>query len=1753
MQTPFTFLCTLVLSLTMMLPGYVQAQTGTVTARVWDDQNGDGVQNSGESGKNIVGATVQLINAATNTAVAPDETTDGSGLATFTGVPTGVNLKLKFVLPADHAFTGRNKGGDDNKDSDAKGDGTTDAFSVASGTTVSKHDAGMWSPGEVQARVWDDQNGDGIQNSGESSKNISGVLVKLLETDGTQVKDNNGVNVEATTDANGIATLSYVPANRQVKLEFGNLADHARTGRNKGGDDNKDSDAKGDGTTDAFQANRGNQTHTKHDAGLWSPGKVLARVWDDQNGDGIQNSGESSKNISGVLVKLLETNGTQVKDDNGANVEATTDANGIATLSYVPANRQVKLEFENLADHARTGRNKGGDDNKDSDAKGDGTTDAFQANRGNQTHSKHDAGLWSPGKVLARVWDDQNGDGIQNSGESSKNISGVLVKLLETDGTQVKDDNGANVEATTDANGIATLSYVPADRQVKLEFGNLADHARTGRNKGGDDNKDSDAKGDGTTDAFQANRGNQTHSKHDAGLWSPGKVLARVWDDQNGDGKQNSGESGKNISGVLVKLIETNGNQVQDNNGVDVKAITDGNGIATLSYVPANRPVKLEFGNLPDHARTGRNKGNDDNKDSDAKGDGTTDAFQANRGNQTHSKHDAGLWSPGKAYARVWMDTNNDGKQNSGENKPNNNVFGFKVSLIETNGNPVLKNGNPVFAFTACGTGVATIGYVPADRPVKLKFEKLSDATFAQRNKGTDDNKDSDAKGDGTTDVFQANRGNQSHTKHDAGLTNRGTWDNAAIESFVWDDIDADGNQSGEGGKGIANVKVRLTDTGGNTCYCDKTDASGKVTLPAIAGTQYRLKFDRPADHRFTPKSGGITNTNNSDANTTTGITDKFTPLAGQIIKYIDAGLWAPGTLETFVWDDIDADGNQSGEGGKGIPGVTVHLTETDGTILDTKTTGSGGKATFGYVPADRQLRLKYIRPADHRFTIKSGGVSNTNNSDANTTTGVTDKFQVAKGSHNITYVDAGLWAPGTLETFVWDDIDADGNQSGEGGKGIPGVTVHLTETDGTILDTETTGSGGKATFGYVPADRQLRLKYVRPADHRFTIKSSGVSNTNNSDANTTTGVTDKFQVAKGSHKITYVDAGLWAPGTLETFVWDDIDADGNQSGEGGKGIPNVTVHLTETNGAILDTKTTGPDGKATFAYVPADRQLRLKYVRPADHRFTTKSGGIGNTNNSDANTTTGVTDKFQVAKGSHNITYVDAGLWAPGTLETFVWDDIDADGNQSGEGGKGIMGVQVDLTETNGSLLSTAYTNMDGKASFAYVPADRQLRLKYHLPADHKFTSKTGGIGNTNNSDANTTTGVTDKFQVAKGSHNITYVDAGLWKPGTLEAFVWQDIDNDGNQSGEGGLGVTGVTVKLLESNSTPVVYPAGHPKAGQEVSAITSCTDGKALLDYVPANRQLRVKFEGTGIQFTTKTSSIGNTNNSDPNTSTGITDKFSVAKGSHKITYVDAGLNNTGSLGMMINMHPCVNDQDLTWLDQNSSAAGTQVEIEASMTNTSRTLRVNATTCSSNGQQGFLGTFSRSTCDGYHAKFKINNIVKVGDGVHIELEVTENTADTYTGSKACKIDFRNDYPVGTIIVVSLEFYSPTGTPIAVVGCPNNNLPGLRDMYVISKTLPVSPPSKVALDNGPSLSVYPNPATNFTIISYDIPESSNVDLVIHDLTGKEVARLLSEENKAAGEHKVKWDVRGVPAGTYVCRLTLGNTVKVKRIIVSH
>jgi hypothetical protein len=79
-----------------------------------------------------------------------------------------------------------------------------------------------------------------------------------------------------------------------------------------------------------------------------------------------------------------------------------------------------------------------------------------------------------------------------------------------------------------------------------------------------------------------------------------------------------------------------------------------------------------------------------------------------------------------------------------------------------------------------------------------------------------------------------------------------------------------------------------------------------------------------------------------------------------------------------------------------------------------------------------------------------------------------------------------------------------------------------------------------------------------------------------------------------------------------------------------------------------------------------------------------------------------------------------------------------------------------------------------------------------------------------------------------------------------------------------------------------------------------------------------------------------------------------------------------------------------------------------------------------------------------------------------------------------------------------------------------------------------------------------YPNPFNPETSLSYALPVASHVTLTVYNALGQEVAQLVNGE-MPAGVHSVSWNASRLASGPYFYRITAGDFVQTRRMILTR
>jgi hypothetical protein len=90
----------------------------------------------------------------------------------------------------------------------------------------------------------------------------------------------------------------------------------------------------------------------------------------------------------------------------------------------------------------------------------------------------------------------------------------------------------------------------------------------------------------------------------------------------------------------------------------------------------------------------------------------------------------------------------------------------------------------------------------------------------------------------------------------------------------------------------------------------------------------------------------------------------------------------------------------------------------------------------------------------------------------------------------------------------------------------------------------------------------------------------------------------------------------------------------------------------------------------------------------------------------------------------------------------------------------------------------------------------------------------------------------------------------------------------------------------------------------------------------------------------------------------------------------------------------------------------------------------------------------------------------------------------------------------------------------------------------------------SEIMPDNFVLYQNYPNPFNSSTVIEFDLPVRVDVKLVVYDILGREVERILDGEMEA-GRYKIIFDSSNLSSGIYFYRLSAGSFIDLKKMVL--
>ncbi len=1004
----------------------------------------------------------------------------------------------------------------------------------------------------------------------------------------------------------------------------------------------------------------------------------------------MQDTGENG--IAGVTVKLYDCASNALLDTTSTDVNGNYQFSGLMPgvyhVEFVAPSGYVYSAQDVTAEALGT----------DSDANGAGITACYTVNSGDSIDTV-DAGLYQKASLGDYVWVDANNDGQQNDGVAS-GLNGVTVNL--------KDGNGNTLATTTTANDVngnpgyyLFSDLIPGDYQV--EFIKPAGYAFAQRDQGAD-GSDSDADTSTGKTIVTTLTSGENDLSWDAGLVKLASLGDRVWEDSNGNGKQDDGEPG--IGGVKVTLVNCATNAI-----VATTTTADGTGADPIGWynfagIPPGT-YHVVFETPTGYVQTTANVG-DDTRDNDAV-NGVTGCYTLNSGD-TNTTVDAGFYKTASLGDRLWVDTNGDGVQNDGAT----GISGQTITLIGGGADGLIATaGDNTTATTTTGADgyYQFAGLIPGVE-YQVQFSKPAGTVFTGQDLGGNDMLDSDVDATGLSQIVTLTSGEHNPTL-DAGIyaPNIGI----DIEKYVRGEYT---NGSNVGGEGLTPGYWKNHTSGkkGQPSEWEKTGFSPSDSYESVFGVDVP---GSPTLLDALKAKGGDINAlmRHSTAallNASHGYVD-YLYSAAEVIAMTQAAIASANYEPTK--DLFDAQNNMGAD--LTTPATTTTTVVTDWFDADTPTgpyIPVGGEAQFKYeitntgdvalsnivVTDDRIASLTFVGgDTDNDGMLDVGEIWIYTASETVTTPGLHTNIGTATGVNavtgtRVTDTDAANYTTSELIASIGDRVWLDANANGIqdlGEAGIEGVTVNLLDSVGALIASTLTDTDGEYLFeDLTPGDYMVEV--VTPAGYHVTAKDAGGNDAKDSDIDALTGRTIVTTLSGGEYDMTW-DAGLYQKASIGDRVWLDCDGDGIQDANE-VGLGGVTVKLLNGAGSVVGSTTTDFQGNYLFSdLTPGDYAIQV--VAPSGYGITARDQGGNDALDSDIDPTTGKTIVTTLTSGENDMSW-DAGLTTTG-----VCVDLDLTSNSNvGSGAGNIRTISQNGLVAHASAFSR--TDSGGVWASAYL-----------------------------------------------------------------------------------------------------------------------------------------------------------------------------------------------------------------------------------------------------------------------------------------------------------------------------------------------------------------------------------------------------------------------------------------------------------------
>ena len=805
---------------------------------------------------------------------------------------------------------------------------------------------------------------------------------------------------------------------------------------------------------------------------------------------------------------------------------------------------------------------------------------------------------------------------------------------------------------------------------------------------------------------------------------------------------------------------------------------------------------------------------------------------------------------------RVWIDTNANGVQDSGEGGLNGVVV-----YADINNNGVKDASEP--SSTTAGDGAYVInGLLGGTYTVRV--DPASVAALDPKYGPTYD-LDGIATSYVATVVLAAA---QDRTDVDFGF--RAV---CSVGDRVW--VDRNGNGVQESGEpGINNVRVYI-DSNSNGSYDvgepnSLTFGDGNYYIGNLDTGTYKVRIDATTLPVGTTQTFDLDGTGTANQASVTLTTAQHNP-------NLDFGYRGALSISDLVWEDFNANAVKD-TAEVGLANVRVYIDANgNGTWDSTEAfalTNSSGIYSIGNL-----FNGTYAVRVD--TTTLPASMFQT----YDLTSPLTDnQASVTLSGASLTTVDFGYRYDATMGDRVWNDLNNNGAQDA-GEPGIANVMVYIDANANSLFDPAT------ERYAITDVNGNYVIRNLSAGTYAVRVDIGtlppGVTQTYDLDGTGTANAASRTLTA--NEDATNVDFGYRSTASVGNYVWTDTNADGVQD-VAESGINGVRVYLDINGNGVFDSATepsaiTAGNGAYTITGLVAGT-----YTARVD--TSTLASGLLPT----YDLTGGIDGAATFALSSAQArTDLDFGYVQPVAIGNRVWLDANENGLQDA-GETGLGGVLVTLYKTgDNTVAGTATSDVSGNYGFTNL-LPGSYYVAFGSLSGYGLTYANRGADDLIDSDATPATGVTGNYLLSAGDTNNT-VDAGYFQTVTLGDRVWNDVNTNGVQDiGESGL--AGVTVSLyrpgfgadgIVGNADDALVVASQVTAASGAYSFTGLPQGIYQVGFSTL----------AGYGRTLIDQGADDTKDSDANASTGLTGNVTLVAGAPDSS-VDAGYFQSVTIG-------------------------------------------------------------------------------------------------------------------------------------------------------------------------------------------------------------------------------------------------------------